>query len=111
MVGILIFMSRIELSMPFFMLGAWNIRQAMNMIYVFFALKMRWQKFPRDGRNFSPTAVAIVALFKCSVTVCASLIHCVKQPLKLDKIEILMTNGCLMKVESIAECCNFFHLH
>ena len=29
---------------------------------------------------------------------------CVKQPLKIDKTKILMTNGCLMKAESIAEC-------
>ena len=29
---------------------------------------------------------------------------CVKQPLKIDKAKILMTNGRLMKVESIAEC-------
>ena len=29
---------------------------------------------------------------------------CVKQPLKLDNIKILMINGSLMKVESIAEC-------
>ena len=27
-----------------------------------------------------------------------------KQPLKIDKTKILMTNGSLMKVESIAEC-------
>ena len=35
---------------------------------------------------------------------------------KLDKTKILMTNGSLMKVESIAECslgafCNTFDLH
>ena len=29
--------------------------------------------------------------------------NCVKQPLKIDKAKILMTNGSLMKVESIAE--------
>ena len=29
---------------------------------------------------------------------------CVKQSLKIDKTKILMTNGSLMKVESIAEC-------
>ena len=28
---------------------------------------------------------------------------CVKRPLKIDKIKIFMTNGSLMKVESIAE--------
>ena len=28
---------------------------------------------------------------------------CIKQPLKIDKAKILMTNGILMKVESIAE--------
>ena len=33
---------------------------------------------------------------------------CVKRPLKIDKTKILMTNGSLIKVESIAECspCN-----
>ena len=31
-----------------------------------------------------------------------------KQPLKIDKTKILMTNGSLMKVNSIAECCNTF---
>ena len=29
---------------------------------------------------------------------------CLKQPLKIDKTKILMTNGSLMNVESIAEC-------
>ena len=29
---------------------------------------------------------------------------CVKQPLKIDKTKILMTNNSLMKVKSIAEC-------
>ena len=29
---------------------------------------------------------------------------CVKRPLKIDKTKILMTNGTLMKVKSIAEC-------
>ena len=29
---------------------------------------------------------------------------CLKWPLKIDKTKILMTNGCFMKVESIAEC-------
>ena len=29
---------------------------------------------------------------------------CVKRPPKIDKTNILMTNGSLMKVESIAEC-------
>ena len=48
---------------------------------------------------------------------------CVKQPLKNSQTKILMTNGGLMKVESIAECspvsvesiagafCNTFDLH
>ena len=41
---------------------------------------------------------------------------CVKRPSKIDNIKILMTNGSLMKVESIAECslgafCNTFDLH
>ena len=40
----------------------------------------------------------------------------VKQPLEIDKTKILMTNGNLMKVESIAEAplgsfCNTFDLH
>ena len=40
---------------------------------------------------------------------------CVKPPLKKDKTKSLMTNGSLMKVESIAECslgafCNTFDL-
>ena len=30
---------------------------------------------------------------------------------KIDKPKMLMTNGSLMKVESIAECCNTFDLH
>ena len=29
---------------------------------------------------------------------------CVKRPLKIDNTKILMTNGSLKKVESIAEC-------
>ena len=29
---------------------------------------------------------------------------CLKQPLKKDKTKILITNGSLMKIESIAEC-------
>ena len=29
---------------------------------------------------------------------------CLKLPLRIDKTKILMTNGNLMKVESIAEC-------
>ena len=29
----------------------------------------------------------------------------------IDKTKILMANGSLMKVESIAECCNIFDLH
>ena len=36
---------------------------------------------------------------------------CVKRPLKIDKTKILMTNGSLMKVKSIAEFCNTFDLH
>ena len=32
---------------------------------------------------------------------------CVKQPLKIDKTKNLITNGSLMKVESIAECSPF----
>ena len=41
---------------------------------------------------------------------------CLKRPLKIDKTKILMTDGSLMKVESIAECsfgafCNTFDLH
>ena len=49
---------------------------------------------------------------------------CLKRPLKyrqnghsnIDKTKVLMTNGSLMKVESIAECslgafCNTFDLH
>ena len=41
---------------------------------------------------------------------------CLKGPLKIDKTGVLMTNGSLMKVESIAECslealCNTFDLH
>ena len=35
---------------------------------------------------------------------------CLKRPLKIDKTKILMTNGCLMKVKCIAECCNTFDL-
>ena len=35
---------------------------------------------------------------------------CVKQPLKkIDKTKILMTNGSLMKVKSIAECSKWEH--
>ena len=30
---------------------------------------------------------------------------------KTDKTKILMINGSLMKVKSIAECCNTFDLH
>ena len=29
---------------------------------------------------------------------------CVKRPIKIDKTKILMTNGSLLKVESITEC-------
>ena len=31
---------------------------------------------------------------------------CVKRPLKIDRTKILMTNGSLMQVKSIAECSN-----
>ena len=45
---------------------------------------------------------------------CLQLCHTVKSVLsghsKLDKTKILMTNGSLMKVESIAEYCNTFDL-
>ena len=30
---------------------------------------------------------------------------------KIDKTKVLKTNGSLMKVEGIAECCNTFDLH
>ena len=41
---------------------------------------------------------------------------CVRRPLKKDKTKSLMTNGRLIRVESIAECslgafCNTFDLH
>ena len=36
---------------------------------------------------------------------------CLKQPLKKDKTKILITNGSLMKVESIAECSPWTTLH
>ena len=36
---------------------------------------------------------------------------CVKWPLKNRQNKVLMTNGSLMKVESIAECYNTFNLH
>ena len=41
---------------------------------------------------------------------------CLKRPLKTDNTKILMTNGSLMKVESIAECSpwsilQYFDLH
>ena len=36
---------------------------------------------------------------------------CVKRPLRIDKTKVLMTNGSLMKVESISEFCNTFDLH
>ena len=36
---------------------------------------------------------------------------CVKRSLEIDKTKVLMTNGSLMKIESIAECCNTFDLH
>ena len=38
---------------------------------------------------------------------------CLKRPLKIDKTKVLMENGSLMKVESIAECSffNTFDLH
>ena len=41
---------------------------------------------------------------------------CVKRPLKKDKIKVLMTNGILMKVESMQNAplgafCNTFDLH
>ena len=36
---------------------------------------------------------------------------CVKRPLKIDKTKILITNGSLMKVKSIAECSHIFDLH
>ena len=39
----------------------------------------------------------ILILYKYSKT-------CLKQPLKTDKTKILMTNGSLIQVESIAEC-------
>ena len=36
---------------------------------------------------------------------------CVNGHSKINKTKILMANGSLMKVESIAECCNTFDLH
>ena len=41
---------------------------------------------------------------------------CLKRTLKIEKTRVLMANGSLMKVESIAECslgafCNNFYLH
>ena len=36
---------------------------------------------------------------------------CLKQPLKIDKTKIFMTNGSLIKVESIAAFFNTFDLH
>ena len=41
---------------------------------------------------------------------------CLKRPLKIDKTKVLMENGSLMKVESIAKCslgafCIIFDLH
>ena len=42
----------------------------------------------------------------CDITPCITSFTktCVKRPLKIDKAKILMTNGSLMKVQSIAEC-------
>ena len=36
---------------------------------------------------------------------------CVKQILQKDKTKVLTTSSSLMKVESIAECCNTFDMH
>ena len=36
---------------------------------------------------------------------------CVNSHSKIDKTKVLMTTGSLMKVKSIAECCNTFDLH
>ena len=34
---------------------------------------------------------------------------CLKRPLKIDKTKVLMENGSLMKVDSIAECSSLQH--
>ena len=53
------------------------------------------------GRTFS-------AVYNYSVeaneSICKYSKTCVKQLLKIDKSNVLMTNGGLMKVKSIAEC-------
>ena len=60
-----------------------------------------------------------VALYACQVVIFSrqnrKKINTVKPVLsghsKIDKTKVLMANGSLMKVESIAECCNTFDLH
>ena len=46
---------------------------------------------------------SVQQIFKTSVK-CIYSKTCVKRPLKIDKTNILITNGSLMKVTSIAEC-------
>ena len=65
--------------------------------------------------------MAVLYPIQCYIKVCykENLLYsktCVKQPLKKAQTNILMINGSLMEVESIAECslgafCNTFDLH
>ena len=51
-------------------------------------------------------------MFVCFVDVISRYsITCLNSHSKIDKAKILMTEGSLMKVESIAEFCNTFDLH
>ena len=51
---------------------------------------------------FSPAGLVPMS---CLIGICNKYSKtCLKRPLKIDKAKVLMENGSLMKVESIAEC-------
>ena len=57
--------------------------------------------------GWSPFKVVQRFPFQAEVFLCLYSKTCLKWPLKIDKTKVLMTNGSLMKVESIAS----FDLH
>ena len=75
-------------------------------------VKLKYKNRSPDNKGYFQT----IFLLRNHNICCGYNKTCVKQPLKIDKIKILMTNGSLMKVESIAECSpwsilQYFDLH
>ena len=69
----------------------------------------------RPQRSEAPTrdpSISSEALYHWATALPATTVKPVKNGhSKIDKTKVLMTTGSLMKVESIAECCNTFDLH